>query len=91
MLSFYKEKHEKANNGPGRNDDDNKKEEKKDKNTLSKEDKTVGYNLSALRVRVKFKDKKNGHGHRYEFGPWYRRWGIFVIAVSMVEHMLKNY
>ena len=35
-----------------------KKEEKKDKNTLSKEGKTVGYNLSALRVRVKFKDKK---------------------------------
>ena len=50
MLSFYKEK---AKNGPGRNDDDNKKEEKKDKNTLSKEGKTVGYNLSALRVRVK--------------------------------------
>ena len=31
---------------------------KNDKNTLSKEGKTVGYNLSAFRVRVKFKDKK---------------------------------
>ena len=54
LAIFYKEK---AKNGPGRNDDDNKKEEKKDKNTLSKEGKTVGDNLSALRVRVKYKDK----------------------------------
>ena len=76
MLSFYKEK---ANNGPGRNDDDNKKkEEKKDKNTLSKEGKIVGYNLTAFRVRVKFKDKKMVMDIGMNLAPGIKRWGIIV-------------
>ena len=35
-----------------------KKKKRRKKNTLFKERETVGYNLSAYRVRPKFKDKK---------------------------------